>query len=93
MKKRILALTILLIVFKILSDLIVGKIDYYPNGEGYYYSNLSIKNGINISRWYAELRGFDSSLGRILFNKATVPVLIIMKNLTLMFQHIIEFLF
>jgi acyl-CoA synthetase (AMP-forming)/AMP-acid ligase II len=65
-------------------------IDYYEESNLYYYSDSSIKNGINISRWYGQLENINPIFTRILFNKFLYPQIIIIKILTVFFQNIID---
>ena len=84
--KKLMMIVVVVIALKIVIGLITGPVNYYNNGDNYYYTMLSMKNGIDISRWYAELKGVDPVFTRALFNKVLIPVFLVMKNITVLFE-------
>ena len=92
-KKKMFIFLMVLIVALILLRLSTGTIDYYSWDKYYFYSDLSLTNGININRWYGDLKNVNPLLVRILFNKALLPFIYLMKYLTYAFIALAKIIF
>ncbi len=92
-KHKKLLLVSLVIIFIYLFSRFSGFIEYYSEGNLYYYSNRSFLNGIDITRGYGNLRNVNPLLTKILFNKIFFPAVFIIKYLTIIFEGLSKILF
>jgi len=92
-KKKTFILLIILVVVLMLLRLSTGTIDYFSWDKYYFYSDLSLVNGININCWYGDLKNVNPILTKMLFNKALFPFIYFMKYLTYSFVFLAKIIF
>jgi len=83
---------ILIILFVGVIILVSGKMNYYSQEEYFYYSKLSLINGINTTRGYAILKNANPLFTKLIFNKAYYAVLVVFKYTTLAYVSVLKLL-